>query len=52
LNTEYTRFTRIDKEFTTLMKKVSDKQGRILDVLAIKGVLKTLESLSEMLEKI
>ena len=34
------------------MKKVSDKQGRILDIITIKGLLKTLESLQEMLDKI
>lgn len=51
LPTEYGRFKGIDTEFTSLMKKVAS-HPLILEVLALQGIQKTLERLSELLAKI
>lgn len=51
LPTEFSKFKSIDSEFTSLMRKVSAKP-LILDVMALPGIQKTLERLSELLAKI
>jgi dynein heavy chain 1, cytosolic len=51
LPSEFSKFKSIDSEFTSLMRKVSSKP-LVLDVLALPGIQKTLERLSELLAKI
>lgn len=51
LPNDYNRFKGIDNEFTSLMKKVSAKP-KILDVISLEQLQKTLERLVESLDKI
>ena len=50
LPNEYTRFKSIDAEFVNLMRKVSFKP-RVLEVLAIDGLQRSLERLGDLLNK-
>jgi dynein heavy chain 1 len=51
LAVEFSKFKSIDNEFTTLMKKVTQKPI-VLDVLAIQNLQPTLERFADMLNKI
>ncbi|ETN45168.1 uncharacterized protein HMPREF1541_10045 [Cyphellophora europaea CBS 101466] len=51
LPTESSRFSNINTEFTTIMKKVA-KSPFVMDVLGIAGILKSLERLADLLSKI
>ncbi|KPI38240.1 Dynein heavy chain, cytoplasmic [Cyphellophora attinorum] len=51
LPTESSRFSNINTEFTTIMKKVT-KSPFVMDVLGIPGVQKSLERLADLLSKI
>ena len=51
LPTESSRFSNINTEFTTIMKKVG-KSPYVMDVLGIPGVQKSLERLADLLSKI
>src|SRR5581483_12352024 len=51
LPTESQRFANINSEFLAVMKKVN-KSPYVLDVLVIPDVLKSLERLAELLNKI
>ncbi len=51
LTNEYNRFKGIDNEFTSLMKKVSNKPN-ILEVIALPNLQKSLERLADLLAKI
>lgn len=51
LANEYNKFKSIDNEFTSLMKKVGQKPA-LMEVMSIQGLQKTLERLSDFLQKI
>ena len=51
LTQEYNRFKQIDTEFLSNMKKAAAKP-KVMDIANIEGVLKSLERLSDMLNKI
>lgn len=51
LPNDYNRFKSINNEFTSLMKKVSAKP-KILDVISMENLQKTLERLVESLDTI
>lgn len=51
LTNEYNRFKGIDNEFTSLMKKVSNKPS-ILEVISLPNLQKSLERLADLLAKI
>lgn len=51
LTTEFNRFRSIDNEFTSLMKKVSQKP-LVLEVMSISNLEQNLQRFSDMLQKI
>ena len=51
LSNEYNKFKNIDNEFIQMMKKVAAKP-LLMEVMSIQGLQKTLERLSDLLQKI